>query len=111
MNDMAHPMYSTSVLLGLLEIPFLLVALFYSWRTAAALHGGIFGRGMGLMAGGLLVMAIGHALMLVDNAFGVDVLEVTFGPTLSGVLWVIALAASWGLTGTGFHSIYKASRA
>ncbi|HLI19871.1 MAG TPA: hypothetical protein VKV32_02060 [Stellaceae bacterium] len=105
------PMYNTSVLLGLLEIPFLVVALFYSWRTASAMQGGIFGRGMGLMAGGLLVMAIGHVLMLLDNAFGIDLLQAIFGSTLGDILWVIALATSWGLTGTGFHSIYKASRA
>jgi hypothetical protein len=108
---MAYPGFDLPILLGLLEIPFLAVALLYSWRTASALHGGIFGRGMGLIAAGTLVMGIGHLLMLAHTALGVDLLSVVFGGTLGGVFWVIALLASWGLTGIGFHSIYKASRA
>ena len=106
-----HPMFNSSLVLGMLEIPFLALALFYSLRTASAMRGGIFGRGMALMAGGLLVMGIGHFLRLADTAFGVDVLTSCFGATLSGILWVTALVASWALMGTGFHSIYKASRA
>jgi hypothetical protein len=108
---MAHHGVDFPLLLALLEIPFLAVALVYSWRTAGAMQGGIFGRGMGLIAAGLLVMAVGHLLMLVHTALGIDVLYAVFGGTLGSVFWVIALVASWGLTGTGFHSIYKASRA
>lgn len=107
---MVHPVFNPSVLMGLLEIPFLGLALFFSFRTANAMRGGIFGRGMGLVAGGMLVMGIGHLLMLADTAFGVGVLNVLFGGTLSGLLWVVALVASWALTGIGFHSIYRASR-
>jgi hypothetical protein len=106
-----HPGLTNSVLLGMLELPFLGIALFYSLRTASAMRGGIFGRGMALVAGGMLVMGIGHFLMLADSGFGIDVLTVSLGPTWSGVAWIAALVASWGLTGTGFHSIYKASRA
>jgi hypothetical protein len=112
-HDMAmdHHGFDLPMLLSLCEIPFLAVALLYSWRTAGAMQGGIFGRGMGLIAAGLLVMAIGHLLMLVHTALGIDLLDVLFGGRFGSVLWVIALVASWGLTGTGFHSIYKASRA
>jgi hypothetical protein len=108
---MAHPGFDLPIILGLLEIPFLAVALLYSWRTASALHGGIFGRGMGMIAAGMLVMGVGHLLMLAHAALGIDVLSAVFGGTLGSIFWVIALLASWGLTGTGFHSIYKASRA
>jgi len=111
MHGGVHPGLTNSVLLGMLELPFLGIALFYSVRTASAMRGGIFGRGMALVAGGMLVMGIGHFLMLADSGFGMDVLTVSLGPTWSGVVWVAALVASWGLTGTGFHSIYKASRA
>lgn len=107
----AHPTLDSHLVLGMLEIPFLALALFYSLRTASAMRGGIFGRGMALMAGGLLLMGVGHVLMLADTALGVDVLTSVFGGTLSAVLWVAALVASWALTGTGFHSIYKATRA
>jgi hypothetical protein len=103
------PGFNSSVLLAMLEIPFLGLALFYSLRTASALRGGIFGRGMALVAGGMLVMGIGHFLMLADTAFGIDLLSTYFGSMGSRALWVTALVASWALTGTGFHSIYKAS--
>jgi len=111
MHGDGHPGLTNSVLLGMLELPFLGIALFYSVRTASAMRGGIFGRGMALVAGGMLVMGIGHFLMLADSGFGMDVLTASLGPTWSSIAWVAALVASWGLTGTGFHSIYKASRA
>lgn len=110
MHSGTHVMFNSHVVLGMLEIPFLALALFYSLRTASAMRGGIFGRGMALMAGGLLVMGIGHFLMLADTALGIDVLTSFFGGTFSSILWVAALVASWALMGTGFHSIYKASR-
>jgi hypothetical protein len=106
-----HPAFNSSVTLGLLEIPFLVLAIVYAVRTAGALQGGVFGRGMGVMAGGMLVMAIGHALMLADMALGVNLLTLVFGATIGGILWVVALLCSWGLVGFGFHSIYRASRA
>lgn len=112
-SGMAHGMAhaNATLILGSIEIPFLMVAVFYSLRTANALRGGVFGRGMGLMAGGLFIMAIGHMLMLADTAFGVDFLNYILGGIVGSAVWVLALVASWGLTGIGFHSIYRASRA
>ncbi|MGI9544498.1 MAG: hypothetical protein ACR2MX_14655, partial [Cyclobacteriaceae bacterium] len=34
---------------GILELPFLLVCLFFAFRTAQALKGGVFGEGMSLL--------------------------------------------------------------
>jgi hypothetical protein len=105
------PMFNSSFTLGLLEIPFLLLAIVYALRTAGALRGGVFGHGMGMMAFGLLVMAVGHLLMMADMLFGVNLLGVVLGNTLGSAFWVIALVASWGLMGFGFHGIYRASKA
>jgi hypothetical protein len=106
-----HAMTHSSFTLGLLEIPFLAVAIGYSLRTAGALKGGVFGRGMMLMAGGLVVMALGHVIMMLEMYFGINVLTLLFGSVLGSVLWVVALVLSWGLMGVGFHSIYSASKA
>ncbi len=105
--------YSANILLiiGLLELPFLLIAVFFAFRTASALKGGVFGRGMLLIALGALVMAIGHLHMQVNAMWGVDMFGAVFGNTLGLVVWVVALVITWGLTGAGFYSIYKASRA
>ncbi|HLI11491.1 MAG TPA: hypothetical protein VKY65_07810 [Alphaproteobacteria bacterium] len=108
---MTHAMMNSSVILGVFEIPFLVLAIGYALRTAGALRGGIFGRGMALIAAGMLVMAVGHILMMVDMGFGTNLLSDLFGATLGAVMWVIALIASWVLVGTGFHSIYRASKA
>lgn len=105
--------YSANVLLiiGLLELPFLLIAVFFAFRTARALKGGVFGRGMLMIALGALVMAVGHLHMQVNAMWGVDIFGAMFGSALGLVVWVIALIITWGLTGAGFYSIYKASRA
>lgn len=95
---------------GLLELPFLLIAVFFAFRTASALKGGVFGRGMLLIAAGALVMAIGHLHMQIQAMWGVNIFGQVFGNTLGTVVWVIALICTWGLTGAGFYSIYKASK-
>jgi hypothetical protein len=110
-QDSLHATMHASFTLGLLEIPFLAVAIGYSLRTAGALKGGVFGRGMMLMAGGLVVMAIGHVIMMLEMYFGINVLDLVFGSLLGSILWVVALVLSWGLMGVGFHSIYAASKA
>ena len=97
-------------LLSLMELPFLGVAILYSFRTANALRGGIFGKGMNLMAWGLLVMAAGHLLMILDMYLGVNLLLLVLGTVFGTICWVVALILSWGLMGIGFHSIYAASR-
>lgn len=100
---------TNSIYLNLLELPFLAVAIFYSFLTAAALRGGIFGHGMFLMAWGMLVMAAGHILMMLNTYFGTDVLHAVFGG-LGTILWVCALMLTWALMGIGLHRIYAASK-
>jgi hypothetical protein len=96
--------------LSLIELPFHGIAIAFSFRTARAMRGGIFGRCMSLTAWGLLVMAVGHLLMISDPYFGVNVLTATLGVVIGDVLWVWALILSWALMGVGLGSIYVASR-
>lgn len=102
--------FDNSLVLSALEIPFLLLAVVYGFRTAGALRGGVFGRGMGAVAIGMLVMAVGHALMMADMALHMNILDTLFGSLLGSIAWIVALIASWGLLGYGFHSIYQTSR-
>ena len=104
--DSAHPTSWISAL----ELPFLFLAVFFAFRTAAALEGGAFGKGMWLLAWGFAVMAIGHLLMQAKMMFHVDVLEMLFGQSFGAVAWVIALAITWALSWLGFQSIYQASK-
>lgn len=99
------------VLAGLLELPFLLIAVYFAFRTANALKGGVFGRGMLLMALGATVMAVGHLHLLVIQMWNINIFGSIFGTTLGTVVWIVALIATWGLTGAGFYSIYKSSSA
>lgn len=105
MNNMSPVM-----LFGIFELPILFLCVFYSFKTAQALKGGIFGTGMNYLAWGFLVMAVGHIAMQIHNLFMYDVFRDPFGPTLGNVLWFIALIVTWGLSAFGFYSIYKVSK-
>ncbi|MEW5940177.1 MAG: hypothetical protein AB1750_10970 [Chloroflexota bacterium] len=93
-----------------LELPFLLIAVFFAFRTAQALKGGAFGQGMRLVAFGSLVMAIGHIHMQVDALFGFNLFNSLLGSIGGNIAWIAALIVTWVLTGLGFVSIYKAAR-
>lgn len=95
---------------GLLELPFLLVCVFYSFRTAGALKGGIFGKGMTYLAWGFLVMAVGHLAMQVHHIFGFDIFTDTLGEIGGNIAWFVALIITWGLSAFGFYKIYKVSK-
>lgn len=95
---------------GVLELPFLFVCIFFAFRTASALKGGIFGKGMTLMAWGFLVMAIGHLHMQIDHFTGYNLFNQLLGNTMGQVVWYIALVITWTLSGLGFYNIYKASK-
>lgn len=95
---------------GVLELPFLFLCVFYSYRTALALRGGVFGKGMMLLFWGFLVMAVGHIAMQLNHIFGYDVFRDTFGWGIGNLLWFLALIITWGLSLAGFVSIYRASK-
>jgi hypothetical protein len=98
------------MIFGLLELPFLLVCIYYSFKTANALEGGVFGTGMKYLAWGFLVMAVGHLAMQVHHIFHYDVFRDTFGHLMGNVLWFIALIITWGLSAFGFYKIYSVSK-
>lgn len=94
---------------ALLELPFIVLAILFSFRTAGAMRGGRLGRGMGLLAWGFVVMGIGHLLLLTQQVWGVDLLTKYFGAA-GGALWVVALVATWVLSWLGFYSMYQVSK-
>ncbi len=95
---------------GLLEMPFLAIALVFSFLTATNLKGGKFGSGMTLLAWGFVVMALGHLHMQIAHIFNYNIFKNIFGDTLGNYIWFIALILTWGLSALGFFKIYKASK-
>ncbi|MDH7448343.1 hypothetical protein [Aquimarina sp. 2201CG14-23] len=95
---------------GLLEMPFLAIALIFSFLTATRLKGGKFGTGMSLLAWGFVVMALGHLHMQIAHIFDYNIFKNIFGETLGNYIWFIALILTWGLSALGFYKIYKASK-
>lgn len=95
---------------GALELPFLFLCIFFAFKTASALKGGVFGKGMHLMAWGFLVMAVGHLHMQIDHFFGFNLFNTLMGNTMGQIAWFIALVITWTLSGLGFYNIYKASK-
>jgi hypothetical protein len=100
----------SSGLFGVLELPFLLIAVFFAFRVAQKLRGGAFGLGMQYLAWGFVVMAAGHLDMQLDRYTGVNLFQFLFGPMMGDVVWIIALAITWCLSAYGFHLIYRAAR-
>ncbi len=96
--------------ISLLELPFLFLAIFFAFRTAGALKGGIFGRGMVLLAWSFVIMGIGHLNMLSSQLFEFDLITTVFGVYGGYAVWVIALTATWTLSWLGFQSLYNASK-
>ena len=93
---------------GLLELPFLIICIVFAFLTAKSLKGGKFGSGMGFLAWGFLVMAVGHLSMQLDSMYQFNLFSELFGD-IGHYFWYIALIATWSLSGVGFYKIYKAS--
>ncbi len=95
---------------GLLEMPFLAIALVFSFLTATRLRGGKFGSGMTLLAWGFVVMALGHLHMQIAHIYNYNIFKNLFGDSLGNYIWFVALILTWGLSALGFYKIYKASK-
>ncbi len=101
---------SFAALFGVLELPFLFLCMYFALRTSGALRGGIFGKGMALMAWGFIVMAVGHLHMQIDHFFELNIFNQIFGSTVGQIIWFVALVVTWTLSGMGFYYIYKAAK-
>ena len=107
---MEHGMsHDSSVLFGVLELPFLLIAVVFAFRVAARLRGGAFGAGMAYIAWGFVVMAVGHLHMQIERYTGINLFGLLLGQFLGDAVWVIALAVTWALSAYGFLRIYRAA--
>ena len=100
---------ATGVIFGVLELPFLFMAVYFAFRVAAKLKGGAFGAGMFLLAWGFVVMAAGHLSMQVERYTHVNIFSSLFGATFGDIFWIIALVISWTLSAYGFQRIYRAA--
>src|SRR5688572_30414683 len=103
----AHAMDGVSAY-ALVELPALALAVVFGFLTARALRGGRLGEGMGLIAWGFLVMAVGHLHMQAEVLFGFSLFGSLFGHTAGQMVWVVALLVTWTLTGFGFFRLYRA---
>ena len=82
---------------GVMELPFLFIAVLFAFLTAYALKGGKFGKGMTFMAWGFLVMAIGHLHMQIEHYYGINIFKTVLGQLSGSVAWFVALIVTWGL--------------
>ncbi len=109
-SDHSNSLLGAEQIFGLLEMPFLAIALVFSFLTATKLKGGKFGSGMTLLAWGFVVMALGHLHMQIAHIFNYNIFKNIFGNTMGNYIWFIALILTWGLSALGFYKIYKASK-
>ena len=111
-NNSAGAVHSSNMTywFGVMELPFLFIAVLFAFMTAYAMKGGRFGKGMKFMAWGFLVMAVGHLHMQIEHYYGVNIFKSLLGSMSGSIAWFAALVLTWGLSGLGFYSIYKASK-
>ena len=102
--------YNAGYWFGVMELPFLFISVFFAFLTAYSLRGGKFGKGMKFMAWGFLVMAVGHLHMQIEHYYGFNLFRTLLGSLSGSIAWFVALILTWGLSGLGFYSIYKASK-
>ncbi|MBS1606090.1 MAG: hypothetical protein JST42_25760 [Bacteroidetes bacterium] len=102
--------YNAGYWFGVMELPFLFISVFFAFLTAYSLRGGKFGKGMKFMAWGFLVMAVGHLHMQIEHYYGFNLFKELLGSLSGSIAWFVALILTWGLSGLGFYSIYKASK-
>lgn len=102
--------YNMGYWFGIMELPFLFIAVFFAFLTAYNMKGGQFGKGMKFMAWGFLVMAVGHLHMQIDHYYGFNLFQTVFGQMNGSIVWFAALILTWGLSGTGFYFIYRAGK-
>lgn len=95
---------------GILELPFLLTAVFLAFMVAIKLRGGAFGRGMLYLAWGFVVMAIGHIHMQIEQYTHVNLLDSVLGVRWGTIAWIVALVVTWGLSAYGFLQVYWAAK-
>jgi len=98
------------VLFGLLELPFLAIAVYFAFVVATKLHGGAFGRGMQFLAWGFLVMAVGHLHMQIERSTGINLFDSALGPHIGDAVWILALMITWALSAYGFLLIDRAAK-
>ena len=103
-------MQDSDGLFGLLELPFLAIAVYFAFMVAMKLNGGAFGRGMQFLAWGFVVMAAGHLHMQIERYTGINLFDTLFGSMLGDAVWILALVITWGLSAYGFLLIYRAAR-
>jgi hypothetical protein len=106
----ANHAYNAGYWFGVMELPFLFIAVFFAFMTANTMKGGKFGRGMQYMAWGFVVMAVGHLHMQIEHFYGFNLFKFVLGQISGSIAWFIALVLTWGLSGMGFYSIYKAGK-
>jgi hypothetical protein len=102
--------YNMGYWFGIMELPFLFIAVFFAFLTANNMKGGRFGKGMKFMAWGFLVMAVGHLHMQIDHYYGFNLFNSLLGQVSGGILWFAALILTWALSGMGFYFIYTAGK-
>jgi hypothetical protein len=110
MPGMMHPTNNDAQWFGIIELPFLLVSVFFAFATAHKFRNTRLGKGMRYLAWSFVVMAVGHLHMQVEQFTGINIFKSLLGPNAGLITWSIALLATWGLSAAGLYSIYNVGR-
>ncbi len=95
---------------GMVEMLFLLVCIYFAFKTAHSLKGGVFESGMIHIAWGFVILAFGHGISQLAYIFEVDVLELILRQQQGKITELLIFVFAWGVLILGFMKIYQATR-
>ncbi|MEK7460504.1 MAG: hypothetical protein AAB628_03070 [Patescibacteria group bacterium] len=91
---------------AMLELPFIIFSVFLGFGVAFIVSQEMR-SGFLLLASGILVMAVGHLLLMGQSLFNFFLPVYLFGPVAGSLVWLGALALTWGLIGLGLWRLRK----
>jgi hypothetical protein len=95
-------------ILNITEVLTGLAAAFVAFEAAVAYREGRIGRGITLVAVGMVIMAVGHFILVARRLFHMDPLGF-LGSTGSFIAFSLAVFASFTSSAVGFYLIRKAA--
>lgn len=95
---------------GFVEIVFLVVCIYYSFKTARKLKGGVFGSGMIHIAWGFVILGIGHVISQLAYIFEVDLLALILKQQQGKITEILIFVFAWGVITLGFMKIYQMTK-
>ena len=95
---------------GIVELIFLATCIYYAFKTANRLKGGVFGSGMIHIAWGFVILGVGHLISQLAYIFEADLMALILKQQQGLITELLIFVFAWGVIILGFMKIFQATR-